>query len=154
MLGIILFSMLLTNHSLTGVVLGLSIDDPYLLAPTAVGSHLVLDSLPHFGIPKLNFRSPKGFIIGSIDFFFSLCVLLTALLLFPNRRFLIAVGWFGAVLPDLFYLTEIFLKVRISYKFGDFHSWVQWSETVWPGTLMDLSWAALMISIILRYLLS
>jgi hypothetical protein len=142
--------MLLTNHSMTGVVLGLSIDDPIILAPAAVVSHLVLDSTPHFGIPKLNFRSLKGFIIGSIDFGLSLLVLALALVLFPGRRGLVALGWLGAVSPDLLYLPEIFLKKRISGKFGDFHSWVQWSETIWPGALTDAAWATLMVVIILE----
>jgi hypothetical protein len=146
--------MLLTNHSLTGVVLGLTIDDPVILAPAAVASHLILDSTPHFGIPKLNFRSSKGFIIGSIDFGLSLCVLATGLILFPGRRGLVALGWLGAVSPDLLYLPEIFLKKRISGRFGDFHSWIQWSETIWPGALTDAAWGTLMIIIILEQLRS
>jgi hypothetical protein len=144
--------MLLTNHSLTGVALGLSIDNPLVLAPTAVASHLVLDSTPHFGIPQLNFRSLKGFIIGSVDFGVSLAVVTTALLLFPGRRWQVALGWFGAVFPDLLYLPEIFLKRRISGRFGDLHKWVQWSETIWPGSLTDALWATLMIVVILHHL--
>ena len=35
--------MLLTNHTLTGVLLGLTIDSPAVLAPTAVASHLGLN---------------------------------------------------------------------------------------------------------------
>jgi hypothetical protein len=144
--------MLLTNHSLTGIVLGLSIDDPVVLAPVAVASHLVLDSTPHFGLPGLSFRSPKGFIIGSIDFGVSLCVLVASLVLFPGRRGLVALGWLGAVSPDLLYLPEIFLKKRVSGKFGDFHHWVQWSETLWPGLLTEVAWASLMIVVILEHL--
>ena len=146
--------MLLTNHSLTGVVLGLSIDNPVVLAPTAVASHLVLDSTPHFGIPELNFRSIKGFTIGSIDFGLSLCVLGAGLVLFPGRRGLVALGWLGAVSPDLLYLPEIFLKKRVSGKFGDLHRRIQWSETIWPGALTDATWAVVMLIIIIDYLRS
>ncbi len=152
MLRIILELMLLTNHSLTGVVLGLTVDDPAILVPAAIGSHLILDATPHFGIPKLNFRRPKGFIIGSVDFGISLCVLIIAIIAFPGRRGLVALGWLGAVSPDLLYLPEIFLKKRISGKFGDFHSWIQWSETIWPGVLTDAAWGILMIVVILERL--
>lgn len=144
--------MLLTNHSLTGVVLGLSIDDPVILVPAAVASHLVLDSTPHFWIREKGLRSLRGFVIGSVDFGMSLVVVTTALIIFPGRRWQIALGWFGAVFPDLLYLPEIFLKKRISGKFGDFHKWVQWSETLWPGILTEVVWATLMLVIILRHL--
>ena len=39
--------MLLTNHALTGTVLGLSIDNEVILVPVAFASHFVLDGLPH-----------------------------------------------------------------------------------------------------------
>jgi hypothetical protein len=146
--------MLLTNHSLTGVALGLTIDNPVVLVPVAVASHLVLDSTPHFGIPQLDFRSPKGFIIGSIDFGVSLAVLATALVIFPGRRLQVGLGWLGAVSPDLLYLPEIFFKKCISGKFGDLHKWVQWSESIWPGALTDAAWATLMIVVILHYYLA
>jgi hypothetical protein len=136
--------MLLTNHALTGVVLGTFIDNELILAPVAFGSHLALDSVPHFGIDGLKFRSIKGFIIGSIDFAGALTVLGIAIFIAPERSSQMIIGWLGATLPDLLYLFEVFGKRTVFPKFRAFHARVQWSETL-PGTLVDLVWASFML---------
>ncbi len=136
--------MLLTNHALTGVVLGTVIENEVVLAPIAFGSHLLLDSLPHFGIDGLDFRTPKGFIIGSIDFAGALTVLGLSLIIAPERASHTIIGWLGATLPDLFYLFEIFGKRTVFPAFRKFHSSIQWSETP-PGTIVDVIWGSLML---------
>jgi hypothetical protein len=139
--------MLLTNHALTGVVLGTYIENELILAPIAFSSHLVLDSLPHFGIKGLSFRTPKGFIIGSIDFAGAITVLVVSLIIAPERASHTIVGWLGATLPDLFYLFEIFAQKTVFPRFRRFHAWIQWAESP-PGTIVDAVWAVFMISIL------
>ncbi|MEO7617996.1 MAG: hypothetical protein ABIS59_04110 [Candidatus Saccharibacteria bacterium] len=135
--------MLLTVHALTGVALGSVIEHEVLLAPVAFGSHLVLDSVPHFGIKGLDFRTPKGFIIGSVDFAGALVVLGVSLFVAPDRFAHSFIGWLGATLPDLFYIPEVLFKITPFPRFKAFHHRIQWSETL-PGTAIDLIWGSLM----------
>lgn len=139
--------MLLTNHALTGVVLGTFIENELVLAPVAFASHLALDCTPHFGLKVLDFRSPKGFIIGALDFAGALTVLGVSLYIAPERASHTIIGWLGATMPDLFYLFEIFAKTTVFPKFRKFHSWIQWSETPW-GLITDAIWASAMIYIL------
>ena len=135
--------MLLTVHALTGVTIGSLIENEILLAPVAFGSHLVLDSVPHFGIKGLDFRSRKGFIIGLIDFAGALTVLFISLLIAPERFTHTFIGWLGATLPDLFYIPEIFFKITPFPRFKAVHQRIQWSETP-QGTIIDLIWGTIM----------
>lgn len=139
--------MLLTNHALTGVVLATYIENELVLAPVAFMSHLALDSLPHFGLPDFDFKKPKGFIIGTLDFVGALTVLAVSLALAPERTVQTATGWFFAVMPDLFYLAEIFFSRTLFPAFRRLHARVQWSETP-AGTFVDAVWAAAMLSVL------
>jgi hypothetical protein len=151
--------MLFLNHGLTGIALGLSIDDPVILVPSAVASHLVLDATPHFGYHDVSFESkngtefriPKVFFTGLIDGVIAVALLITALSLFPERRTLITIGWFGAVAPDLLYLPEVIAKTSISGKFGAFHEWIQWYERE-PGLITEIIWFGLMSTVIVSRL--
>jgi hypothetical protein len=135
--------MLLTVHALTGVTLGSVLENELILAPAAFASHLVLDSVPHFGIKGLDFRTPKGFIIGSLDFAGALTVLGVTLLIAPDRLAHTCIGWLGATLPDLFYIPEVLFKITPFPRFKAFHHSIQWSETL-PGTIIDIIWGSLM----------
>jgi hypothetical protein len=146
--------MLLTNHTLTGVALGLAIDNPAVLAPTAVASHLVLDMTPHYGPApgvKDGFREPWFLVLGSADFFVSIVVTVTAILVFPHRALHIGVGVFGAALPDLVYIPVILVgQARLEqlippYKgLLRFLKRIQWYERP-PGLITEAVWALLMM---------
>src|SRR6266567_2067038 len=101
--------MLLTNHTLTGVILGLSIDNPVILAPTAVASHLALDMTPHFGHPAFSggFQKTPFLMLGSVDFLLSIGVTISACLIWPGRAGHIIIGVVGADLPDFTYIPVI-----------------------------------------------
>lgn len=135
--------MLLTVHALTGITLGSYIEDKLVLAPISFGSHFALDSLPHFGLKGLDFRTPKGFIIGSLDFAGALSVLAIGLLVAPDRSTNTIIGWLGATLPDLFYLPEVFFNIVVFPSLKAFHHRIQWAETL-PGTVVDIVWGTLM----------
>ena len=135
--------MLLTVHALTGVTLGTVIENELILAPAAFGSHLVLDSVPHFGIKDLDFRTRKGLIVGSLDFAGALLVLATSIFIAPERFAHTFIGWLGATLPDLFYIPEVFFDLRPFPRFKAFHHRIQWSESP-LGTVIDIIWGTLM----------
>ena len=150
--------MLFTNHGLTGVALGLHIDNPALLVPAAVASHLLLDAAPHFGFSDVHFSSqdgtefriPKVFITALVDGLCAIGVLIAALGAFPERRGHILIGWISAVVPDLLYIPETLFKLKISGKFGDFHKRIQWYERE-LGIITELIWLTLMSWVILHY---
>jgi hypothetical protein len=146
--------MLLTNHTLTGVFLGLSIDNPVALAPTAVASHLVLDAVPHFGASIIRGDGDKrrlGFLIlGSIDFALSVGVTVAACVLWPWRAGNIIIGALGADLPDLTYIPIILFRRGPVFKLLPFYepmqrffSFIQWYEKP-PGAITEVLWFALM----------
>jgi hypothetical protein len=154
--------MLLTNHVLTGTLLGLTIDNPVVLAPTAVASHLALDMTPHFGFdrpPSIEptFREPAFIILGSLDFAASLAATLGACLIWPHRAGHILIGVVGAALPDLTYIPIIVFSKRIlklipGYQaMIDFLVRIQWYEKP-PGLITEIIWAGLMLWLLSRQL--
>jgi hypothetical protein len=149
--------MLLTNHVLTGALLGLAIDNPYVLAPTAVASHLVLDMTPHFGyITAKNgaqTRAPMFIMLGALDFPAALAVTAAACLAWPSRLPSILIGVLGATLPDLVYIPPIALGPRRAFRLPGYEALIkflariQWSETP-LGLITEVIWAALMLRLL------
>ncbi len=146
--------MLLTNHTLTGVLLGLTIDNPLVLAPTAVASHLLLDATPHFGTQTIKASFPRGrafILIGAVDFGASVAVTAVACLLWPARIPAVLVGVLGACLPDLTYIPLVI------FGRGNLERWlpfyrpmlkfladIQWYERP-LGAITEAFWAMLML---------
>jgi hypothetical protein len=142
--------MLLTVHTLTGALIALSVRDPLLAAPLAFVSHFVLDSTPHFGLPDLDFKTPRGKVVGVIDCFGALIAWLVLISIFSSQWFLISVGVFFACLPDLLYLPDIFFNIIPSKKLLRFHSRIQWSQTP-LGTISDGMWASAVIYMLVQF---
>lgn len=150
--------MLLTNHVLTGIFLGLAIDEEAVLLPTAVASHLAMDMVPHFGFPKdaedHGFRSRSFLFIGGLDFLASAVVLGAFCIALPQRSGHIILGAFGAALPDLTYIPEIVFGKRIYRLFPwlkrliyGFLGPIQRYESP-LGTVVDGVWALLMLHVL------
>jgi hypothetical protein len=142
--------MLLTVHTLTGALIALSVKDPLLAAPLAFTSHFVLDSTPHFGIDGLDFKTPKGKVVGIADCFGALITWLILISFFPAQWLLVSVGVFFACLPDLLYLPDIFFNYIPSKRLLRFHSRIQWSQTP-MGTITDATWASAVIYMLLGF---
>jgi hypothetical protein len=139
--------MLFLNHTLTGGLLGLTIDEPLVLVPAALGSHFVMDALPHFGYPELALKHQRWVVAGVIDGALSLLAVITLCGVAPRRTGHILLGVGMAVLPDLYYVPEVLLGWRPNHLWGRFHNWIQWGE--YPGGLaVDAVWAAAVIYMI------
>jgi hypothetical protein len=139
--------MFLTNHTLTGVLLGLNLQNPVLLAPIALASHFILDALPHYD-PDLQLGeevSARAKRIIIVDALLSLGVLIAALLIWPQVLGLILVGTFFATLPDLLYIPRHFYGWVPHRLYARFHKKIQWAEVSW-GYVPELIYAALVIS--------
>ena len=143
--------MFLTNHALTGTLIGLEVSEPLVIAPLAFASHFVMDGIPHFGNPK--WKSAKGFrdwhflVMGSIDFMIAVGVTLGACLAWPDRAARIFLGSFFAALPDLFYIPEIIFNKRLDKRLRRIHARIQWSETP-AGIFVEGGWASAIIALI------
>jgi hypothetical protein len=131
--------MLLTNHALTGLLLSQGIQNPVLLAPVALGSHLAMDALPHLGWKGASFKDRRWLSMATVDCLVGLAIYGMALIARPEYWLHITVGIFFATLPDLLFLSEIFFKRPIKNVFTRFHSHIQWSQTP-IGGLLELGW--------------
>jgi len=145
--------MLLTNHVMTGALIGLKVQDPILEAPTAFASHIVLDSFPHFGFPERymaeGFKGRFGFTVAALDVTIASTAYLLLIMTFPDRWLDITVGVFFAALPDLVYIPQHFFNITIGKAFLKFHSVVQWGEFP-AGIAVDAAWFGLVLMLILR----
>lgn len=139
--------MFLSNHTLTGVVLGLNVSNPALLIASSFTSHLALDSVPHFGHPDIDISRGMGLKLAITDGLVSVGILIGALILFPSQAGLVAVGTFFACLPDLLYIPRYLFGWVPSVEWSRFHKWVQWSESP-PGLITEIAWAGMMLFIL------
>jgi hypothetical protein len=90
--------MLVTNHVLSGAVIGAVVRRPLAAFVLGVASHFVLDAVPHWG----QFH-PRGFLKVAVpDGLTGLAVMgaMTAIAP-PNRRAAVLAGMAGAAFPDL-----------------------------------------------------
>lgn len=89
--------MLITNHVLSGAVVGALADDVRRSAGLGFLSHFALDAVPHFGVDDehlMKVAVPDGLI--------GLATIAAVVRATPNRRLLpVLAGIFGACLPDL-----------------------------------------------------
>ena len=137
------------NHVTTGGVIGLVIANPLAL-PIALGSHYIVDAIPHFGnYPSWRADERKFWIFVVFD------GLLTAIM-FAIFWYLSSGSWLVigsaslAAAPDITHVVDKLgkhikpkfdlLKYDPTYKF---HSGIQKSETP-KGAFVELTWFGLM----------
>ena len=106
--------MLLTNHVLSGALIGALGRRPLPAFAAGVASHFVLDAMPHWG----QWRSRRRFLHVAVpDGLISLAAMgAFAAVSPPDRRLAVLAGMAGAALPDLDKPTLL---------------WFGWSP--WPG---------------------
>ena len=106
--------MLLTNHVLSGALIGALARRPLPAFAAGVASHFVLDAMPHWG----QWRSRRRFLHVAVpDGLISLAAMgAFAAVSPPGRRLAVLAGMAGAALPDLDKPTLL---------------WFGWSP--WPG---------------------
>ena len=91
--------MLLTNHVLSGALIGALARRPLPAFGVGVASHFVLDAVPHWG----DWGSPRRFLRVAVpDGLISLALIgALAAASPPERRLAVVVGMAGAALPDV-----------------------------------------------------
>ncbi len=141
------------NHTLVGAIVGLTVKQPYLVAPIAFASHFVCDSLPHFGRVKNMKHWDRTFTtILFIDATACFTALAIILLTWPTLWQAAVVGMFFAALPDFTWL--IFGKRKLPKNaFYRFHSWLQWGERPY-GWIYELLYCALFILVLHKLMIT
>jgi hypothetical protein len=140
--------MLITNHVLSGALVGALVDEPAVALPVGVASHFALDAAPHWG----KWESDAHFLrVAVADGLLGLGVMAGAFLATPRgRRASVLAGMVGAALPDLDKPARIFFGFSpFPRRWDDFHSRIQdeaphrfYSHELRGGTLMAGAFAA------------
>jgi hypothetical protein len=100
--------MFITNHVLAGALIGLAAPRrPARVAVVAVGSHFVLDSVPHWGIEdKAKFRK-----VAIVDGLVGLATMRAVMGAVPRgTRVAVFAGMLGAAFPDADKPTDMFFR--------------------------------------------
>ncbi|HEU5426962.1 MAG TPA: metal-dependent hydrolase [Actinocrinis sp.] len=116
--------MLITNHVLSGAVIGAAAANPAAALPLGVASHFALDALPHWG----KWLSKSHFLrVAVADGLTGLAVMgAAAAVTPPARRAAVVAGMLGAALPDVDKPTRIFFGFSpFPRRVDDFHSRIQ-----------------------------
>ena len=116
--------MFITNHVLSGAVLGLATPRrPLLVALTAAGSHYALDSVPHWGTAdKRKFRRA-----AVVDGLCGLATMTGVMRVAPKgTRVAVLAGMLGAAFPDSDKPAEMFFhRSPFPFRVDQFHSAIQ-----------------------------
>jgi hypothetical protein len=138
--------MIALNHMLTGTAIALAVKQPILVIPLAFLSHFVLDSTPHFGgMPFYQYGHRIFPYVMVADGLLSFAAIGTVVLLQPEFMFVIGLGAFFAILPDVFWLGHYMLKWE--HWFFRFHQKIQWFERP-PGIIVEAAYLIFICTII------
>lgn len=126
------------NHALTGAAIGVAFRQPLLVVPLAILSHFILDMVPHFDHEVYRYGGKYYRQIVATDGLITIAVIVGLMLTLPQLAFVMALGAFCAVLPDLpwqYYYTH----GRPKNWYFNFHTKIQWFERP-PGLLVEASY--------------
>lgn len=103
-----------TNHAAAGMLIATAVHNPLLALPLAVGSHFVLDALPHYARDDTKGMDRLAYFVLAFDMFAVLGLLLGLLAAHPVYWVHILLGGVAAVSVDMFWIYR-FLTIE---KFG------------------------------------
>ena len=116
--------MLLTNHILSGALIGAVVRRPLPAFLAGVASHFVLDAVPHWG----NWRDRRQFLQVAVPDGLTGLAIMSAVTAAapPGRRIALAAGMAGAALPDIDKPSLLWFGVSpFPAAVGRFHSGIQ-----------------------------
>lgn len=141
--------MLETPHVIVGAAIAYRVANPALAIPLALGSHFILDKIPHWNphlyseTQKLGKPSQKSTIIAIFDAIVATVLILLILLQFTDNLpmvFNILFSCLASVLPDIVKWPYYFLKVRggILEKWVLFERKIQVNSSFLPGIITQV----------------
>jgi hypothetical protein len=146
-----------SNHVLAGTAIALAVHQPILALPLAFGSHFVLDSLPHFGLPGISFskalRQKRWLGVETLD----MVGLIVLVLTFNYTAWVTLAAAILAISPDFEWLfrelvNAVWGKQFRSTIFNRFHKKIQWCERPW-GFYVELVFFVAGYLLVSKYLL-
>jgi hypothetical protein len=144
-----------TNHVTTGVLIALVTSNPWVALPVALLSHIVFDSVPHYGVdPEKQFKIFLPSLL--IDMTVAASILVTLLLTQPAHYWLLIATGITAASPDLLsiaFFVDILRNKK--HQFGlvqRFLGRIQWSETVLPGLPIEVMYFGISGALVLQRL--
>ncbi len=152
--------MTIPNHVLAGALIALTIKQPAVVLPLALGSHFVLDALPHFG-----YKGNKGYsevLQHKLSYWVGIIsvptTLLVATLLVSNQLWLAIAAGTLAALPDILGIYNYQKYEKHGQKAQgilkvvhvQFHRAIQWCERPW-GIYVELVVFAGSLSLLIGY---
>lgn len=118
------------NHTLTGVVIAVTVQNPIIAPLLACLSHFILDTVPHFGgLDWFETWGKKLKILSFIDGLLCVAAIFIASILFPQHTIVILLCAAAATLPD--WLWILYYKYKIRHAFFRFHLDIQKFERPW-----------------------
>jgi len=148
--------MLETPHVAVGAAIATKVINPFIAIPLALGSHFVLDKIPHWN-PHFYTETQKNGRPNNKSTLFAITDVLIALVLgsviaysaLPdiNRALIILAASLASVLPDLSKAPFYFLKVKtgILKKWVDFERTLQVEISFVPGMLVQIAVVSLSV---------
>jgi hypothetical protein len=130
------------NHVAFGTLVALVVKEPLLAVPLALGSHFVMDALPHYGedhkAPRFSRRYyGKILVDAQISILFGAWVLAAH----PPHAWLVAVCGLVAVSPDFLWPIALYIKHQGPlWEFFEFHKRIQHESRA--GIFVEIAWFA------------
>ena len=124
----IVIAMLTTAHAVTGATIGVLVPNPWVAVPLAIGSHFILDRVPHWQETLAPYTpTHKTYVRIPIDLTLSLILVTIVASWHPSAALSV---WLGAVFanaPDLDTFTIIMPHLRQGFiaRFYQWHSDIQ-----------------------------
>lgn len=145
--------MLLTPHSLTGATIAVLIPNPFISIPLALGSHFILDSIPHWQETLYPYNPNKfTWIRIPIDVALGLYMVFWITQSHANIASTIWVTAIAANIPDIdsvAVIIPIFFKNKLFKKYWDFHCKIQRETSSYLGLVPQLILSAVCLIVTL-----
>lgn len=139
--------MTITPHAIVGAGIGLAFKNPWLVVPTALASHFLLDTIPHWDPDLDKMREALPFIIPDAVVA-SILVAVTAYI-HPGHVYSIALGSVVALIPDFAEGGWRVLFDRRPPYISSFHSWLHTKRLSRSrGIIMQLAFVVLVLALI------
>lgn len=139
--------MLTTPHSLTGATIAVLSPNPFLAIPLAVGSHFILDSIPHWQETLYPYKPNKlTWVRIPIDLALSLLLVGLIASAHPDRGTLVWLGALGANIPDLDSVVILIPGLqgwKIIKNYWDWHCRIQKETASLRGVIPQLILSAI-----------
>lgn len=143
--------MLTTPHAITGAAIGALLPSPLLVVPLAIGSHFVLDSIPHWQETLAPYTpTKKTYIRVPIDIALAIALVWFSVHWQPNH---VSTIWLGAIManvPDLDVITVLMPRLRqgLIKNYWDWHCKIQREISSMWGVVTQLIVIAISLAVV------